>query len=522
MGLTKATFAMVEQGFANPLDYGAVGDGLTDDTAAVTSAIATGLDVYVPVGYTFGITGNVTGFVNGQRIFGGGTFKKYGLTVTPMFLLPDESENVWFDGVEFDGSSASFSPGNNVPAILGYITHSLKITGCYFHDIIDVGIKLRDGANLYAAGNTFYNIGENGIELHNYTVDVRTGLPYTGTRPVIEGNHQIIGNHFEKITRYENPLGPLVDACGISFFGATGYPQQNVVISNNVLIDCLRYIWTENNDAGSVANGVVITGNTLQGGVNGGTAQNIYGKAGIGIIAAKNVVVSNNTFRNIANHNPVGTETACIIVSGSAGIAISENVEIFGNSCVDDSGLADRTEWGIYCLIGQDIRIHNNYVAGVQNGAGIYLHPTYVTSSAVYANRGTESFYSWQQIVPLVFTRTSIVASQTVDTYPWAQTFDNEIFLPTGATIVAVSAKLSTAITAGNLTIKTYGNGSEATPYRITTSDFSGGFAYKRGSSTSQAVTQTGQAYKVVIETDSSYLPTNNVIVTVFVDIAMK
>jgi hypothetical protein len=132
-----------------------------------------------------------------------------------------------------------------------------------------VGIKLRDGANLYAAGNTFFNIGENGIELHNYTVDVRTGLPYVGTRPIIEGNHTIIGNHFEKITRFENPLGPLVDACGIIFLGAVGYPQKNVRIIGNVLIDCLRYIWTEQNFSDPPSDGFVISGNTMEGGVNG-------------------------------------------------------------------------------------------------------------------------------------------------------------------------------------------------------------------------------------------------------------
>lgn len=522
MALTKATFSMVEQGFANPLDYGAVGDGNANDTVAVTAAIATGLDVYAPLGYTFAITGNVTGFANGQRIFGGGAFKKLGTTLTPLFLLPDESENVWFDGVEFDGSYANFSPGNPVPAILGYITYSLKVTGCYFHDIIDCGIKLRDGANLYAAGNTFYYIGENGIEVHNYTVDVRTGLPYTGTRPVIEGNHTIIGNRFEKITRYENPLGPLVDACGVLIVGNTGYQQKNVRVIGNVLVDCLRYIWTENNDPNSLTDGLVISGNTMEGGVNGGTAQNIYGKAGVGIIGAKNVVVSNNTFKNIANHNPVGTETACVIVSGAA---TTTNIEISGNSCVDDSGLADRTEWGIYVLIGNDVRIHNNFVTGVQNGAGIYLHPTNVTSSTVYGNRGTESNYSWNQIVPLVFALSNVPANATSAAYPYNMTaFDDSMILPTGGRIVGVSARLSTPITAGSLTVKTYGNAVEMTNLQITTADFAGTTnAYKRVGAFSNSEISVGQPYRVSIVTDAGFLPiTDDIVVTVFIDIGPK
>jgi polygalacturonase len=35
---------------ANVKDFGAAGDGQTDDTAAFQAAVATGLDVYVPAG----------------------------------------------------------------------------------------------------------------------------------------------------------------------------------------------------------------------------------------------------------------------------------------------------------------------------------------------------------------------------------------------------------------------------------------------------------------------------------------
>jgi hypothetical protein len=94
--------------------------------------------------------------------------------------------------------------------------------------------------------------------------------------------------------------------------------------------------------------------------------------------------------------------------------------------------------------------------------------------------------------------------------------------LPTGGVIVAVSAKLSTVITGGNLTVKTFGNGVEATPFRITTADFVGGFAFKTGGALSQPIIEPGQQYKVSIVTDVPYTPANNVIVTVFVDIGPK
>ena len=50
MSLTKATYSMIEGAVANVLDYGAVGDGVADDTAAFNAAIIASKAVYIPAG----------------------------------------------------------------------------------------------------------------------------------------------------------------------------------------------------------------------------------------------------------------------------------------------------------------------------------------------------------------------------------------------------------------------------------------------------------------------------------------
>ena len=68
MNLTKATYSMVEGASANVQDYGAVGDGLTNDRSAIQSALDTGNSVFFPAGKVFRVDGTLAATANGQII----------------------------------------------------------------------------------------------------------------------------------------------------------------------------------------------------------------------------------------------------------------------------------------------------------------------------------------------------------------------------------------------------------------------------------------------------------------------
>jgi polygalacturonase len=69
MSLTKTSFSMISGMYANVMDFGAVGDGVTDDTAAFVAAQVASKDIYAPPG-TYVLNG--LRIQNGVQLIGAG------------------------------------------------------------------------------------------------------------------------------------------------------------------------------------------------------------------------------------------------------------------------------------------------------------------------------------------------------------------------------------------------------------------------------------------------------------------
>ena len=69
--IERGDYTPVNFQIANVRDYGAVGNGIEDDTAAITNAANSGLPVYFPVGM-YNISRPITPSTEGQMFFGAG------------------------------------------------------------------------------------------------------------------------------------------------------------------------------------------------------------------------------------------------------------------------------------------------------------------------------------------------------------------------------------------------------------------------------------------------------------------
>lgn len=229
---------------ANVYNFGAIGDGVTDDTAAFQAAIATGHVVHVPRGTFF--LGPIT--LN-QAMYGDGMDATV-LLYSPN-AAPDSQFITWTDpgpstirdltvdgnnrtsigigvttgvgtgktGLRIEDVEVRFC-GQMSPTSLGYgiilnwdqtdtnaIT-SCVISNCYVHDILGAGIAA--GGYLHVIGhNTITNCGHSGIDCWGAMID------------------SVIGNN----TIYNTGTGPA------SSDGITGYGRDNLrvlIIGNTV------------------------------------------------------------------------------------------------------------------------------------------------------------------------------------------------------------------------------------------------------------------------------------------------
>lgn len=219
-------------------DYGAVGDGVTDDTVAIQAAINTGFNLVFPAG-TY-LANNLTQSTNFQRFYAYGqvTIAKNANGA----LLTSSGNYVEFDGIQFVGTGYT---GNNVvctgsnPRFVncssyGAAGRALKATGGHVQIIGTCGTYATTDAT--ATGYDI-EIGVSGTAtLYHQLIGIYSAQPTGGILLIDTGSHVISGGQFGKLT---------IQA-GTSPAGVNGGMTSNARILGNVSVGLSSAVFSGN------------------------------------------------------------------------------------------------------------------------------------------------------------------------------------------------------------------------------------------------------------------------------------
>lgn len=242
MSLTKATYSMINGAPANVLDFGATGNGTTDDMAAIQAAVNSGAEsVYAPAG-VYAISGKIT-VPGGVTIFGDG-YKQYSDLGTKFVRTGSSTLPI------FAGGGTAWGLKNLYCALTNAHPSGIISVGSPDGDLL-VTQAIFENVYLYGNWDSVNNIG---VSLYGATT-----------------NTPVYYNRFSNL---------VIEHCGTGILLSV---EANANLFNNTLTkSCRRHVWLE---SGALENVFVGSG--------------FYGSSGdIASIGAATCIYARNTTPN--------------------------------------------------------------------------------------------------------------------------------------------------------------------------------------------------------------------------------
>lgn len=351
MSLTKASFSMITGAYFNVLDYGAKGDGTTDDTVAIQAAIeaaqASAKPIYIPAG-NYLVTDTLTVY-NGTQITGDTNFSYgagYGRPVyaTTITFSPTSSKDL------FNYAWKGSGPGK----IFHTSIENLYMTG---NANANNGLKLNSVIYAKFANLTFesFSVGVycNATLNNRYENIFITGATYVGVH--YAGNAETTDT-WEQCTFFGCPVGVRFDAVSVAVrFNSCLWEQityygidissrsQSIMVSNAYCEDvpygsspatdgCMFRIGKTTGDTvADVQNHLIVIGGDFNG-RNAGIAGAGLFNVGVcwGIYAGGFVA---NRWPYIIATDPTLTNPNSIVLGGYQGIGWSNNIDNLTKVC---------------------------------------------------------------------------------------------------------------------------------------------------------------------------------------------
>ena len=367
----------------NVVDMGATGDGVTDDTKSVASALATAGDgeIYFPAG-TYVIDGLVVQGTAHLRLDPGATL--LAATNSPKGVM-----------IQFNGSLLTITGGTidgakdqqtGRPVIVaGDVRHGASVTvqNVNFVRTVKAALYISNfGGALTVEGCTFSEQAEhNGVANDGATmiVDIISGeVGFKGTLRFI-GN-RAIGTDTPRVPG-SNPGGVFVSPNSLANPDVGN--QSTALISGN-------YFWGYGqNLAGNTVSAVHLYRSTV--GVR--VSDNYFEASSISAVTAKAVtdfVCVNNVFvGGVTSPQNVATQGVIAYVPGYNAGSVRQPRAVIAGNVIDGTGAQSSTQiqtaisvHGTAASRGADVVVANNVI----NGGGIGIHVLYVDDALVQSN----------------------------------------------------------------------------------------------------------------------------------------
>lgn len=372
MSLTKVSFSMIDGACVNALDFGAVGDGVADDTAAIQAAITYAestatppsagpgvVQVYIPFGVykitdALIVTKSLSFVGEGHSEYSTGTRIIQNTSAKDHFTVQPISVGC---SVSWDNLTLTANGGGGSGGACINITkttaacNSVRIRGCTFGTPQSLAIKLQASDDVIIDGNLFDVSATNNISLGTSTAaNVVSNCSITNNAFFGISNKAILLYNVDGLIVANNRVYPNPGSPNLNIFmdGYNTLPYQikNVVVEGNVFkgIDCLLnasgvtgLVFANNNGTSLGAStgatlscieltgtcaGVVVTGNQLSGTFD---TKNFYDDS---FATTTGLSLTANSFVN------TGGVGAAINTPSAAGSVLENAVTSFVTPCV--------------------------------------------------------------------------------------------------------------------------------------------------------------------------------------------
>lgn len=327
MSLTKVTYSMINSAPASVLDFGAVGNGVADDTLAIQAALDSGASVInFPQG-TYLIDGGLTLTApNTTLVCTGATIKlKNNASSTEMLTIT--GANCTVDGGTWDGNKANGNKGDgSLLATFSSFNVAMYADYCTTKNINSIntfGMGVKGFANFLSALNNRIRNTEH------------YGIFFDGSALVSHTGNRAIGN---TIDMSEGLITTQNNGQGILFTAGSGQNQIDWEISNNNIIGPQTSVDDQAINLNVRGRNGIVSNNTTR-----------YGSMGFSEGGA-NTVIDGNRFLDLVGSVRYGIEPSGgnivisnnIVTEANFGIIVSgnnnyDNLTITGNNLTSNS-----------------------------------------------------------------------------------------------------------------------------------------------------------------------------------------